>query len=423
MQQSHGVCLLNDSFPPLIDGVSNVVLSYARCLPAHGFSPMVVTPEHPQAEDGGYPYPVIRYPSIQSQRFEGYPAGIPFSPEASRVAEDRSVSLLHSHCPVMSTFMARQLREIVDAPIVFTYHTKFDVDIAAITKNRALQLASKRALAANISSCDEIWVVSHGAGENMRALGVDRDYLVMPNGVDFSRGRADAQTVARATAGYDLPAGVPVYLFVGRMMWYKGLGLILDALHELAQAGREFRMVFIGGGADRQEVEARAETLGLRSRCFFTGPVRERELLRGWYTRADLFLFPSTFDTNGLVVREAAACDLPSVLLRGSCAAEGVTDGRCGFLIDESAESLARCLASLTPEQMARAGRLAGEELYLSWEHAVDQAAARYEIVLENYRRGEYRRHHTPMDGVLRLNGDLMNVLGDLSRHLHQEEV
>ena len=82
-------------------------------------------------------------------------------------------------------------------------------------------------------------------------------------------------------------------------------------------------------------------------RCIFTGAIQDRNKIRAWYCRSDLFLFPSTFDTNGLVVREAAACDLPSVLIRGSSAAEGVKDGCSGFLIDENEQSMYALLDSL----------------------------------------------------------------------------
>lgn len=415
------VCLLNDSFPPLIDGVSNAVCNYAGCLPREGFSPLVVTPEHPRARDKEFPYPVLRYPSIQTPRFEGYPAGVPFSPEVARQVAEKPVRLLHSHCPVMSTFMARQLRQIVDAPIVFTYHTKFDVDIENIAKTHVLQEASKKILASNIEACDEIWVVSQGAGENMRSLGVRREYLVMPNGVDLPRGRASEALVRQTTMGYDLPDGVPVYLFVGRMMWYKGLRIILDALAQLMAAGKEFRMVFVGDGEQRQQVQDYAETVRLGRRCIFTGAIRDREQLRAWYTRADVFLFPSTYDTNGLVVREAAACDLATVMIRGSCAAEGVTHGKNGFLIDQTPQSLADCLGRLTREQMHTVGVCAGEDLYLSWDDAVHTAAGRYELVVERYQRGQCPRHRRPMDGVMKLNGEMMEILSKLSK-LRREE-
>lgn len=162
---------------------------------------MVITPAHPDADDSGFHYPVVRYPSISTQKFEGYPAGVPFSPEVAGALQGKPVALLHSHCPVMSTFMARQLRQITDAPIVFTYHTKFDIDIAQIVKNAPLQTACKKALVSNVSACNEIWAVSHGAGENLRSLGYEGDYIVMPNGVDMPCQRVSDQQIAGGDPG------------------------------------------------------------------------------------------------------------------------------------------------------------------------------------------------------------------------------
>lgn len=420
MEEKSTVCLLNDSFPPQIDGVANTVLNYARFAESNGYEPLVITPSHPQAEDARFPFPILRYPSVTFRRMEGYMAGIPFSPETARSVSERKVALIHSHCPIISTFMARELRQIAPAPLVLTYHTKFDVDISNIVRQKPLQLACKKVLAANISACDEVWAVSRGAGENLRALGYEGDYLVMPNGVDFPRERVLEAAIAAATAGYDLPTDVPVYLFVGRMMWYKGVRIILDALGALRGQGKEFRMVFIGDGDDRAEMEACAAACGIRERCIFTGAIHDREALRAWYCRADLFLFPSSYDTNGLVVREAAACALAAVLIEGSCAAEDVTDGRNGFLIREDWESLFHCLLTLhdQPQQLREVGRRAAEELYLSWETAVKQAMERYQVVIDRYQRGFYPRRLRPMEGVMKLNGEVMKLNGEVLESL-----
>lgn len=93
----------------------------------------------------------------------------------------------------------------------------------------------------------------------------------------------------------------------------------LDALKTLREKNVDFRMVFVGEGADGAEIHSYAEERKLSDRCFFTGAISDREIIRAWYGRSDLFLFPSTFDTNGLVVREAAAsgygdCDDPKFL-------------------------------------------------------------------------------------------------------------
>ena len=120
------------------------------------------------------------------------------------------------------------------------------------------------------------------------------------------------------------------------------------------------------------------------------GPVYDRDALRAWNTRADLFLFPSTFDTNGLVVREAAACGLSCVLIQGSCAAEGITDGRNGFVIEESPAAMAALLKEVCADlpKLREVGQHAMDEIYLSWESAVDAACDRYGAILDLKKSG-----------------------------------
>ena len=386
------ICLLNDSFPPVLDGVANVVTNYGEYLVRDcGAEVAVGTPRYPDADYSVYPYKVVPYQSFDtSALLSGYRTGNPFS--AKYVAELAAFGpdIIHSHCPAASTTLARLLREQTGAPVIFTYHTKYDVDIERVLKIKLAAKEAIRTMVAAVEACDEVWVVSRGAGENLRALGFEGDVRVMQNGVDFAKGRVDPETVARVTAGVDLPAGVPVYLFVGRLMTYKGLPLILDALAKLRARGRDFRMVFIGKGPDRELLERQCADLGLTDRCFFIGPVYDRDALRAWNTRADLFLFPSTFDTNGLVVREAAACGLSSVLIAGSCAAEDVTDGRNGFTIQETPEAMCALLERIGGDLplLHSVGQRAMDEIYLSWADAVKTAYDRYGAVREAKRAG-----------------------------------
>lgn len=412
----HTIALLNDSFPPVIDGVANAVVNYGRYIEQdHGHS-IVVTPEVPGADDSSYTFPIVRYPSIDTRKLMGYVTGYPFSPEAAYRLKEEKAELLHIHCPMMSALLARQLHESMDLPLVLTWHTKYDIDIANAIRSKVLQEGALQALLRNVNACDEIWTVSRGAGENLRSIGYEGEYIVMPNGVDLPHEKVSEELVSEVTSGYDLPRNVPCYLFIGRLMWYKGLRIILDALAALKADDIDFRMVFVGGGGDEDEVRAYTHKLGLGDKVFFTGAISGRDRLRAWYSRADLFLFPSTFDTNGLVVREAAASDTASVIIRDSCASEGVTDNRNGFLIDENAGSLAAKLKELTahPDKMIEVGSGAGNELYISWEDAVSNAYNRYESVIDRYNSGYYPKR-LPYDyDFFRAQGELMETLGDI---------
>lgn len=417
MENNETICLLNDSFPPVIDGVANAVKNYADIIHQTGEDVVVVTPSHPESDDRVFPYPVIRYPSLDFRKMTGgYTAGIPFSPAIARQLSERKVALLHAHCPIASTILGRELRRALNAPLVMTYHTKFDIEIGKMVKGKLLRTSSTKALVQNISACDEVWAVSSGAAENLRSMGYEGSCIVMPNGVDLPLGKVSQARIATATQGYDLPEGLPLFLFVGRIMWYKGLRIIADALAMQKAQGRDFRMVFIGSGADAQEVQAYIRRLGIEDKCIFTGAIRDRETLRAWYSRADLFLFPSTFDTNGLVVREAAASSLGAVLIAGSCAAEGITHGVNGLLIEENAQSLSACLTQVTqqPQQMARIGANAARDLYLSWQDAVRAARERYQIVIDRYRSGQRPARQEPMEQFLNAAGMLMEDLSQL---------
>lgn len=412
--EQRSICLINDSFPPVTDGVANAVVNYAKILTENGKQATVVTPAYPGADDSQFAFPIVRYPSVDLTKLVGYHAGLPFSSQTLETLAEKNFDLIHCHCPVTSAMLARALRDRIHVPLVFTYHTKFDIDIANAIKGKLLQEEAKKVLVDNITACDEVWTVSHGAGENLKSLGYQGDYLVMPNGVDFPKGRVDESLVREVTKDFDLPENIPMFLFVGRMMWYKGLKIILDALAMLKTQGRPFRMVFVGNGGDREEVIAYSEKLGLSDCVFFTAPAYDRNVIRAWYCRADLFLFPSTFDTNGLVVREAAACGLGSVLVRGSCAAEDIRDGESGFLIEENAESMARMLTALSrnPEAMQRVGKTAQDEIYISWKDAVTHAQARYEVVLENFKAGKYLAHNRQSDEAFHAISSYLAAVG-----------
>lgn len=393
------VCLMNDSFAPVVDGVANTVINYAKIINGGLGEATVVTPEYPGAEDN-YPFDVVRYRSVNlTEKICGYRAGYPFSSSTLDCLAEKEFDIIHSHCPFASTTMARVLREKTNVPIVLTYHTKFDIDIKRALKNDVMVNQAIKFVVGNISSCDEVWTVSRGAGDNLRSLGYEGEIYVMENGVDFPRGRADCDEVAALRGYYGISEDTALFLFVGRLLWYKGIRLILDALKIIGDRDADYRMMFVGDGADRREMEEYVQKLGLGDRCIFTGAVQDREDLRVYYTAGDLFLFPSEYDTNGIVVREAAACGVGSLLIRGSCAAEGITDGRTGIFCESDPEDIAKKLefAISHRTEIHQIGERAMNEVYVSWEDSVKRAFARYPEVIERCASGRTGRREKPV--------------------------
>ena len=384
------VALFNDSFPPTIDGVANAIENYARIITENYGEAVVVTPKYPNVTDN-YPFDVFRFSSAKFLGNMPYRVGNPFSPKTLLDLSKKEFDIFHVHCPFASAVLARELilGKENHPPVVYTYHTKYDVDLDKYVPNKHLNKISRKFVLSNINYADEVWAVSKGATQSLRDLGYRGEILVMPNGTDFKKGKADPNEIAELERMYLIEKQVPMFLFCGRMMWYKNIKIILDALKKLSKAGIAYRAFFVGDGVDRPAIEQYTRELGIYKNTVFTGAVYDRDRLRAFFTRADLFMFPSTYDTSGLVVKEAAACYTPSILIKDSCAAEGVEDGFSGVLCEENADDFAKNLAELckNPSAFETLGNNAAEHVYYSWEDSVATAVKRYETVLENHLR------------------------------------
>lgn len=100
-------------------------------------------------------------------------------------------------------------------------------------------------------------------------------------------------------------------LFVGNLVYWKGLELALLALQQMPE---QVTLTLVGDGGDRLDVEAEIHRLGLSDRVDLRGAVRRADLLR-MYDQFDVFLFPSLHDSGGMAVIEAMCAGLPVVCL------------------------------------------------------------------------------------------------------------
>ena len=150
-----------------------------------------------------------------------------------------------------------------------------------------------------------------------------------------------------------------------------------------------FACVFIGEGYATAEMKKLAQDVGIARNVRFLGKIVDREALKGAYARAGLFLFPSLYDNAPLVMREAAAFSVPTVVAADSTIAEVVSDGDNGFVTENDPEKFAHRLRTLIrqPDLLARVGRRASETIFQSWEEVVEWAADEYRAIVEQWRR------------------------------------
>ena len=271
---------------------------------------------------------------------------------------------------------------------VLTYHTKYEYDFDRRVPTKAARDFAYRFLLNNINAADEVWVTSKGTVDSLRKVGYEGEYIVMPNGCDLPITNVSDDDIALIKRKHNIPNDIPLFIYTGRMIWYKNIELILDACAMLKNEGRDFRLIMLGFGADENAIKKKIRKCGIADNVIWTGKILDRNELLGYYGISDLLLFPSTFDTNGLVVREAAACATPSLLVRGSCAAEGVEDCKTGFLCMESAHSIKATLNNIMDNKalLKEVGKKAQSDIYISWDDAVKKAYERYYVVIDNFK-------------------------------------
>lgn len=348
--------LFNDSYEPIIDGVTITVRNYAYWLNRTLGPTCVVAPASP-FYSGEEAFPVVRFLSIPTFVHPPYRIGLPnIDLRLRRLLRRREFSILHAHSPFGAGRVALKTARAAGIPIVATFHSKFRDNLRLAIRIDSLVDELMKRIVEFYYSVNHVWVPQESVAETLREYGYDGPYDVVENGID-----------------YHPPDDISPYRAWGGRL----LGMGKDAIVGL----------FVGQGCARCRLQGLVSRLGIGDRVVFYGPIRDREQLAALYSRSDLFLFPSLWDNAPLVIREAAAFKTPSILLKNSTAAEVIRDGVNGFLADADAEAFAAKVVRIleNPRELELAGLEAQRSLCRTWEHVVSEVRQRYLSILSRW--------------------------------------
>ena len=381
--------IFNDSFPPILDGVTLTVQNYVNRFVAKGLDACVVTPWNPVSVQVGCP--VIKYFSLPISNRKPYRYGSPkLDPFIWSRLRKAPFRILHAHCPFSSGRLAVYVKKHQNVPLIGTFHSKYKADLEhSFHRVPWMVPIIMRRILNFLNACDEVWIPQAQVEETVREYGYKGPLTVVENGSDMADVQYDDNMRQEARKKLGVPDdGVLQLLFVGQHIWEKGLAVIMDAL-EYMKGKIPFRMNFVGNGYALGELRERVRRSGLSNVVTINGLVNDRNRLRDFYCASDLFLFPSFYDNAPLVVREAAAFCTPSVLLEGSTAAEVITDEHNGFLTHADGRSYADLIMRLDADRATidKVGRAAKNSLISSWDDVADEVLDRYNVLLKSYHR------------------------------------
>ncbi len=346
------VLLLSDVYFPRINGVSTSIQTLRRELLAAGHEVTLVTPAYggETAEAGlvrvkGWRLPFDPEDRLMSwrcllTRLEGLP---------------RRPDVVHVHTPFLAHYAGLRHARRYGVPVVETYHTLFTEYFHHYLP--VLPRAWLRALARGISrrqcnAVDAVIAPSHPMREALLDYGVRRRIEVIPTGLtpeSFLPGNG-----AGFRHAHGLPAHAPVLLYVGRVAFEKNIGFLLTMLTHLHRTHPEVRLVIAGEGPALGAIKGEVQRLDLSGKVHFVGYLDRQKELPDCYRAADLFVFASRTETQGLVLLEAMAQGTPVVALAEMGTREVLTEGEGCRIAPDDPAAFAAIVAALLEDAQAR---------------------------------------------------------------------
>jgi N-acetyl-alpha-D-glucosaminyl L-malate synthase BshA len=285
--------------------------------------------------------------------FEHQPYTLALATKMSTVAETENLDLLHVHYAIPHSISAILAREALKPkrylPVITTLH---GTDITLVGADRSYLPITRY----GIVQSDGVTAISHYLKEATKEIFQFDDIAVIPNFVCPSEYARHPVEELRSTLA---PQGEPLLVHVSNFRPVKRPVDCVEILARVLAKGINTRLVMVGDGSEKTNVEHRARCLGVSDKCVFVG---KQPKIVDYLSAADVLLLPSEQESFGLAALEAMACEVPVIASRVGGLPEVVTDGETGFLsevgdVEKMAADAARLLsdAALRSEMGKRA--------------------------------------------------------------------
>jgi len=323
------VLMFTNTYSPHVGGVARAVQTLRDTLKSKcGVNAFIVAPEYQATPvEAG----VLRVPSVPDAKGSGF--SLPLVPTAivdmlwPYFKAPLPFALIHSHHPFSLGDTALTVARNAGLPLVFTYHTMYEqlAHYVSTTMEQTAATALIIKAATYCNCCDAVIAPSKDVVEVLRSRRVRNPITVIPTGIDlrhFERGNRE-----RFRTRYGIPFDKFVIGYVGRLSKEKNLGL----LDRAAKARPSCVFVVVGSGPEADQLKA--------SNIILTGSLSGQELV-DVYHGFDLFAFPSTSETQGLVLVEALAAGCPVLGIKSPGVSDVVINDYNGFLVVDASEFL-----------------------------------------------------------------------------------
>lgn len=350
------IAIFSESYEPIVNGVSVCVATLRDELSKRGHKVFVFAPAYKGFADERDD--VFRFPSRHTVLMPDYPFPIPYAPELFHKFKSLQPDIVHTQTPFLLGIIGRKWARRCGIPVVSTNHTLYTeyahyvpIIPKAVTKSALILL-----MRWYYSRCDAVVVPSEPVRKILVSYGIKTPISVIKTGVVPSK-QLDPGSRAELRRRFGVSEDGFLLLYVGRIAREKNLTMLLKAFAEVLERFPNTRLVLVGGGPALSETKEQARRLGVSNALEFAGML-DREQIDPIYSAADVFVFPSTTETQGIAICEAMSAGLPVVAVNAGGIPENIRPDIDGFLTPNDPHCFADRIEFLLshPEKRAEMG-------------------------------------------------------------------
>jgi len=301
------ILIVSDTYKPHVNGLVTAIETQLIALKKSRAHVYLLIPDFKKYKDKN----ILTVPGIPWPPMPEFKITSIFSLGLLRKIKKFHIDIIHSHTPFSLGIFAIVISRIFKIPIIHTYHTYFEeyTHYARLPKSIG-KIIAKLFSRWYCNSMDHIITPSSFMKRTLEEYGIKKKITVLPTGYDLNIFKSRKYVNWRKK--YNISSDLKVLLYVGRIAKEKNLYFLVQLFKELYTRYDNIYMVITGGGPEWQNLNKYIKKLKLSEVIKLTGVVKF-DNIHNIYAMADLFVFPSLTETQGLVLLEAMLNNIPIV--------------------------------------------------------------------------------------------------------------
>ncbi len=346
------IAIFTNNYLPNPYGVSGSIESFRKQFEKRGHIVYVFAPEVKNYIDENPR--VFRYPSFDIKYRIRFPLPVPYGNKIEKIIKKLDIDVIHSQHPNLLGFSAKRWARKKRIPLVFTWHTLYNHYVnyvPLVPKKIAGKLAIKQAVRyANQTS--KIIVPTPTVEKIIKKWGVrNNNIAVIPTGVNMELFQDANRKLIRDK--YGIGENEILLLLVSRLTEEKNVLFLLSTVLRILNTNKKVKFLIVGDGYLKTEMKKNIADNNLLDQIFFAGLVAPKEM-KNYYASADIFVYSSKSETQGMIITEAMASGLPIVAVQATGVCDLVVNNESGFLVRENKKEFINAVNKLIDSQKMR---------------------------------------------------------------------